>query len=94
MLCSVELASNTTGVGIFTLLINYLAEHGLDWKCCVGICTDGAAVMTAVYSGVVARIKEVAPYCKATHCIIHREMLETKNCLLNLTLFSIKSSKS
>jgi hypothetical protein len=34
--------------------------------------------MTGVYSGVVARIKEVAPYCKATHCIIHLEMLATK----------------
>jgi hypothetical protein len=31
--------------------------------------------MKGVYSDVVARIKEVAPCCKATHFIIHHEIL-------------------
>jgi hypothetical protein len=30
------------------------------------------------YSGVVARVKEVASYCKAPHCISHYKMLATK----------------
>jgi hypothetical protein len=56
----------------------------LDWKCYVGICTDGPAAIKAVYSGVVARIKDVAPYCKATHCIFHREMLGKKKISVEL----------
>jgi hypothetical protein len=86
LLCSIELTSNTTGVAIFGALHNYLAEHGLDWKCCVGICTDRTAAVTGVYSGVVARIREVAPYCKATHCIVHREMLATKKMSAELNI--------
>jgi hypothetical protein len=40
--------------------------------------------MTGVYSDVVARIKEVAPYCKATRCIIHHEMLATEKMSVEL----------
>ena len=35
--------------------------------------------MTGKKSGVVARIKQVAPNVTATHCIIHREALAAKN---------------
>lgn len=45
---------------------------------CVGVCTDGAAMMTGRLSGFTARVKEVAPECKATHCMIYREMLASK----------------
>ena len=40
--------------------------------------TDGAAAMTGWLSGLTARITEVAPECKSTHCVIHREMLATR----------------
>ena len=34
--------------------------------------------MTGRLSGLTARIKEVAPECESTHCIIHREMLVSR----------------
>ncbi|KAI6658839.1 SCAN domain-containing protein 3 [Oopsacas minuta] len=34
--------------------------------------------MTGRHSGVVTKIKEVAPDCEPTHCCIHRENLATK----------------
>ena len=44
----------------------------------VGVCTDGAAAMTGRLSGLTTRIKEVAPECESTHCVIHREMLASR----------------
>ncbi|KAI6659423.1 SCAN domain-containing protein 3 [Oopsacas minuta] len=78
-LCSISLPTNTTSSQIFDGLNNYIVDQsGLDWKFCVGVCTDGAAAMTGRHSGVVAKIKEVAPDCESTHCFIHRENLATK----------------
>ena len=34
--------------------------------------------MTGQLSGLTARIKEVAPECESTHCVIHREMLASR----------------
>ena len=45
---------------------------------CIGVCTDGAAAMIGRLSGLTVRIKEVAPECEATHCVIHREMLASR----------------
>ncbi|KAI6648707.1 SCAN domain-containing protein 3 [Oopsacas minuta] len=78
-LCSISFPTNTTSSQIFDGLNNYIVdESGLDWKFCVGVRTDGAATMTGRHSGVVAKIKEVAPDCESTHCFIHRENLATK----------------
>ena len=35
--------------------------------------------MTGWLSGLTARVKEVAPECQTKHCIIHREMLVSRN---------------
>ena len=71
--------SRTTGEEVFKGLHNFFSQSGLSWDCCIGICTDGAASMTGKRSGVVARVKQVAPGISATHCMIHRESLATKN---------------
>ena len=53
-------------------LNEYSLEHCLDWGKCVGVCTDGAANVTACRSGVMEKMKEVAhEEMLATHCIIH-----------------------
>ena len=74
LLCALSLSTNTTGAELFKSLDSYMSGH-LKWSFCVGICTDGAAAMTRRLSGLTARIKEVAPECESTHCIIHMEML-------------------
>lgn len=72
-----SLPTNTTGYEIFKTLRDYLTNKcGLELKFCEGVCSDGATAMTARFSGVATRIKEIAPGCKSTHCFIHREDLE------------------
>ncbi|KAJ4931380.1 hypothetical protein JOQ06_025677, partial [Pogonophryne albipinna] len=52
------LETRTTAEHIFQLLDAFVQENGLEWKKCVGVCTDGARAMTGRHSGVAARIKE------------------------------------
>ena len=65
---------NTTISELFKSLNDYFAEK-LNQSFCVGMCTDGAAGMIDRLSCLTVRIKEVAPECEATHCVIHRERL-------------------
>lgn len=69
LLCALSLPTNTTEAQLFKSPDGYikttkmvLCQH----------CTDGAAAMTA---GLTARIKEVAPNSKSSHCVIHKETL-------------------
>ncbi|XP_025207725.1 zinc finger BED domain-containing protein 5-like, partial [Melanaphis sacchari] len=55
-----------------------IANHGIRWEKCVGITTDGAAAMSGYKTGLLGRVKEVAPQVKWTHCCIHREALVAK----------------
>ena len=77
LLCALSLPTNTTGAELFNSLNGYISGK-LKWSFCVGICTDGAAAMTGRLSGLISRIKEVAPESEFTHCIIHREMLASR----------------
>ncbi|XP_049734667.1 zinc finger MYM-type protein 6 isoform X1 [Elephas maximus indicus] len=76
LLCCIETPSQITGVEIFELINKYIDSKSLNWKHCVGLCTDGAASMTGRCSGLRAKIQEVATNTVAfTHCFIHREHL-------------------
>ncbi|XP_041840400.1 SCAN domain-containing protein 3-like [Melanotaenia boesemani] len=77
ILCALSLPTKTTAAELFKSLDDYISGN-LKWTFCVGICTDGAAAMTGRLSGLTARIKEVAPECESTHCVIHREMLASR----------------
>ena len=78
-LCCSEIPARTTSSEIFRLLDEYLKNHSLDWKSCIGLCTDGAANMTGRLSGVKTRIQAVAgDGFIFTHCVIHREHLAAK----------------
>lgn len=77
MLCALSLPTNTTATELFKSLDGYISEK-LKWSSCVSICTDGAAAMTGQLSGLTAWIKDFAPECESTHCIIHRGMLASR----------------
>ena len=95
LLCALSLPTNTTGAELFKSLNGYISGK-LKWSFCVGICIDGAAAMTGRLSGLISRIKEVAPESKFTHCIIHREMLASRKmcpelnsvCMMSLKLLT------
>ncbi|XP_062297923.1 zinc finger BED domain-containing protein 5-like [Scomber scombrus] len=55
-----------------------------NWSKCVGLSTDGARAMLGQHSGVVSRVKAVAPLASSVHCSIHREALAAKKMPLEL----------
>lgn len=73
-----ELEERTTGEDVFNLVDGYMDAKGIEWRNCVGVCTDGAAAMTGKNSGVVKRVLERAPDAKWIHCYLHRENLAAK----------------
>ncbi len=56
----------------------FIRENGLAWDRCVALCTDGAQAMTGHERGLAARVQQVAPLVKWTHCMVHREALAAK----------------
>ncbi len=64
------LQSHTTGEAIFNVLDIFICENGLAWDRCVGLCTDGAQAMTGRERGLAARVQQVAPLVKWTHCMV------------------------
>ena len=69
-----DLSTHTTSSEIFKVLNGFIEERGLEWKICVGVCTDGAACLTGRNSGLVSKIKDMAGNnLLSTHCYIHRQ---------------------
>ena len=68
-----ELPTHTTSSEIFKVLNGFIKEKGLEWKNCFGVCTDGAASLIGINSGLVTKIKDIAGNnLLSTHCFIHR----------------------
>ena len=67
-----DLPTHTTSSEIFKVLNGFIEERGLEWKNCVGVCTDGAAcLLTGTNSGLVFIIKDMADNnLLSTHCYI------------------------
>lgn len=69
----------TTSSEIFEALDSYFQKHGIEWKRCIRIYTDGAANMVGHLSGIVAKVKNVGHLdILSTHCILHREQFVSK----------------
>ncbi|XP_064420082.1 zinc finger BED domain-containing protein 5-like [Latimeria chalumnae] len=79
-----SLPTRTTAEEIFRLLDSFINQHDIVWSKCIGICTDGAKSMTGRHSGVVTRIRAVAPNAMWVHCSIYREALAAKSMPTNL----------
>ena len=78
LLCCKELPTRTTANEVMHCLDEHFTNKSIDWKNCVGVCTDGAATMTGVHRGVVKQIQEKATHAKWTHCFLHRQNLATR----------------
>ena len=63
---------------LFAILNNFFLENNLEWKYCVGLCTDGARAMSGRFGGLRALVQGVAVNAKWTHCLIHREALASQ----------------
>ena len=63
---------------LFTILNNFIHKNNLEWKFCVGLCTEGARAMSGRLGGLRTLVQDVAVNAKWTHCIIHREALASQ----------------
>jgi len=80
-----ELPTQTTSSEIFKVLNGFIEERGVEWKNCVGVCTEGGACLTGRNSGLVTEIKDMADSTLLlTHCYIHRQNLASKKFHLSL----------
>jgi zinc finger BED domain-containing protein 5/7/8/9 len=68
-----------TALALFAILNDFINEANLEWKNCVGICTDGARSMSGRFHSIQALVKQKSPQCIWTHCMIHREALASKD---------------
>jgi hypothetical protein len=60
---------------ITAILLGVMTALGLDVQRMAGFCSDGAATMASVKSGVAARLKAVNPRIVAVRCVTHRTAL-------------------
>ena len=72
------LATSATGKDIFDLVNDFFSQHGLKWKNCVAVSTDGAPAMMGHKKGFCAYVKEQNPSVMLVHCLLHRENLAAK----------------
>ena len=63
---------------LFAILNNFFQENNLQWKYCVGLCTDGARVTSGRFGGLRTLVQGVAVNVKWTHCLIQREALASQ----------------
>lgn len=72
------LALNCTGRDIFDKVNEFMEIEKLSWEWCIAISTDGAAAMTGIKSGFIARAKQMNQDLIGIHCMVHREALVAK----------------
>ena len=70
-----RLPQNTTGEEIFCAASDYIEQGGLEWKNCISVRTDEAAVIVSHYKGFVSRIRKKQPDVVVTLCFLHQEAL-------------------
>ncbi|GJP68053.1 hypothetical protein CLOP_g24807 [Closterium sp. NIES-67] len=74
---------------LLALLLSYLGAIGIDLNRITGINTDGAAVITGVRNGLVARLRTRIRHLVSCHCIAHREALAAKDAADSLPQFGM-----
>ncbi|GFT68069.1 zinc finger MYM-type protein 6 [Trichonephila clavipes] len=80
-----------TAIALFDILNNFINEANIEWKNCVGICTDGARTMSGRFKSIQALVKQKSQLCIWTHCLIHKEALASKEMSpgLNIVLMTV-----
>ena len=59
---------------IYDLLFGYFHIHKIDWNTLVSSTTHGAPAMMGKRTGVIKRLKCVAPQLIGKHCCLHRQV--------------------
>ncbi|GFT44719.1 zinc finger BED domain-containing protein 5 [Trichonephila clavipes] len=57
-----------TGIELFDILNNFINETNIEWKNCVGICTDGARTMSGRFKSIQVLVKQNL-HCASGHIV-------------------------
>ena len=77
------LDKHMTGMDIFQKVHDFFTEMGLQWKDCVGICTDGGAAMIGHTFSFHNRVRSASDLSITfIHCMTQQEALVAKKFLL------------
>lgn len=60
---------------LFNILDIFLIKANIQWKNCVGICTDGARAMCGIFHSLQVLMMQKLTKCIRPHCLIRREGL-------------------
>ncbi|KFM71597.1 SCAN domain-containing protein 3, partial [Stegodyphus mimosarum] len=77
-----------TALALFAILNDFMNETNIEWKNCVGICSDGPLSMSGRFQSIQALVEQKLPQYVWTHCMIHREALASKEINLGLNILS------
>ena len=78
MLFCKPILTNCRAHELFAILNNFFQENNLQWKYCVGLCTDGARAMSGRFGWLLTLVQGVAVNVKWTLCLIQREALASQ----------------
>jgi hypothetical protein len=73
------LSERTAGSDVFKAVNDYITSEDISLSNCVGICTDGAVVLTGHKKRFQAEVRQVAPHVNFIHSIVHREALASRD---------------
>ena len=73
------LETTTTACDVFDTVGSFLKNHDIPWGNVCGVCTDGDPAMLGCRSGFQRLVINASPKAIGTHCMIHRQVLATKN---------------
>ena len=72
------ISTNCRAHELFAIPNNFFKENNLQWKYCVGLCTDGTRAMSVLFGGLRTLVQAVAVNAKWTHCLKQREALASQ----------------
>ncbi|XP_068598134.1 zinc finger BED domain-containing protein 5 [Brachionichthys hirsutus] len=64
-----------TAEELFSTLDCFLAENGLEWENCVGVCSGAAQTEAGMRDGLRDLVRKASPNAEWTHCVIRGEAL-------------------
>ncbi|CAM2101786.1 unnamed protein product [Caretta caretta] len=88
---SASLPTKTTSSEVFKTVSDYIVNKcGLDFKFCVGVCSDSTAAMTGRHSGMVTQIKALDPNAsRRTASFTEKVLQQKKSTELNSVLTEV-----
>lgn len=72
-----SITGSANAQALFLMLDKFVNKNDLNWRKCMGMCTDAGRSRSGRYGGLQALIRSKVSHAMWPHCIIHRKTLAT-----------------